>query len=51
MEQFLQILLMVVVVYATVALAVRTMLAEHTRFIAVLTAMLVVSLWCLISTL
>ena len=47
MEQFVQILLMVTIVYATMALAVRTMLGEHTRVIAVLTAILVTCLWFL----
>lgn len=47
MEQFVQILLMVVIVYATMTLAVRTMLGEHTRVIAVLVAILVTCLWFL----
>ena len=47
MEQFVQILLMVIVVYATMTLAVRTMLGPHTRVIAVLTAILVTCLWFL----
>lgn len=47
MEQFVQILLMVVIVYATMTLAVRTMFGEHTRMIAVLAAMLITCMWFL----
>jgi hypothetical protein len=47
MEQFVQILLMVMIVYATMSLAMRTMLGPHTRVIAVLAAILVTCLWFL----
>ena len=51
MEQFVQILIMVAVVYVTMTLAVRTMLGEHTKLIAVLVAILVTCLWFLIYSL
>ena len=47
MEQFVQIFLVIVIVYATMTLAVRTMFGEHTRLIAVLAAMLITCLWFL----
>lgn len=47
MQQFVQIVLMVVIVYATMTLAVKTMFGEHTRLIAVLVAILITCLWFL----
>lgn len=41
MEQFVQILLMVTVVYLTLRLSVKTMFGEYTSLFAVMTAMLV----------
>ena len=41
MEQFVQILLMVTVVYLTLRLSVKTMFGEYTNLFAAMTAMLV----------
>lgn len=41
MEQFVQILLLVVVVYLTLTLAVRTMFGDHTRLVVFMATVLV----------
>lgn len=41
MEQFVQILLLVTVVYLTLTLAVRTMFGDHTRFLVVMATVLI----------
>jgi len=46
MGQFVQILLLVTVVYLTLILAVKTMFGDYTRLFAIMTAML---LTCLIA--
>lgn len=48
MEQFVQILLLVTVVYLTLTLAVRTMFGEHTRLLVVMTTVLVTCLVLLV---
>ena len=44
MGQFVQILLLVTVVYLTLILAVKTMFGDYTRLFAIMTAMLVTCL-------
>ena len=41
MEQFVQILLLVTVIYLVLILSVRTMFGDYTRMFAMMTAMLV----------
>jgi hypothetical protein len=44
MEQFVQIMLMVVIVYITLTLAVRAMFGDHTRLIVVMATILITCL-------
>jgi hypothetical protein len=48
MDQFIQILLLVTVVYLTLTVAVRSMLGEHTRLVAIMATILFASIIILV---
>jgi hypothetical protein len=51
MEQFVQILLLITVIYLTLIVSVKTMFGEYTRLFAIMTAMLLTCMTVLITRL